>query len=77
MLRWGADNFGIPVARDYYKGLLRVLDLIGDTPKIAREVGKGMRAHPYRSHIIINREGDEGVEVLSIRHGMSNWRKYL
>ena len=77
MIRWGAEHFGIPAAKENYLGLLRLLDLIGSTPKIAKEVGKGMRAHPYQSHLIIYRQHDDKIEVLHIRHGRSNWRKYL
>lgn len=77
MIRWGAKRFGIPTAREYYEGLMRVLDLLANSPKMSMEVGKGMRAHPYRSHMIIYREMRDGVEVLHIRHGHSNWRKYL
>jgi toxin ParE1/3/4 len=54
-----------------------VLDLLAHSPKISIEVGKRMRAHPYRSHMIIYREDDDGVEILHIRHGHSNWRKFL
>jgi toxin ParE1/3/4 len=77
MIRWGAEHFGVATAREYYEGLLRVLDLLGDAPRIAREVGKGMRAHPYRSHVVIYRENEDTVEILGIRHGRSNWRRHL
>ena len=77
LIRWGAQNFGIPAAREYYDGLLRVFDLLAHSPKMSLEAGRGMRAHPYRSHMIIDRERSGGIEVLHIRHGMSNWRKYL
>ena len=77
MIRWGARKFGIPTAREYYEGLMYVLDLLAHSPKISIEVGKRMRAHPYRSHMIIYRGDDDGVEILHIRHGHSNWRKFL
>ena len=77
MIRWGAENFGVPAARQYYQGLLRILDLIADAPTMAVDVGKDMRAHPYRSHMIIYRQRRGGIEVLHIRYGRSNWRKFL
>ena len=77
ILRWTAEKFGVPAARRYHLGILRVLDLIGDAPSIATSIGKGMRAHPYQSHIIIYRERGGEIEVLAVRHGRSNWRGHL
>ena len=77
MIRWGARKFGLATARDYYEGLMQMLDLLASSPRMSAEVGKSMRAHPYRLHIVIYREDEGGVEVLHIRHGHSNWRRYL
>jgi toxin ParE1/3/4 len=77
MIRWGAEHFGTDTAIEYYRGVMRVFELLASTPRMAPEIRDGMRAHPYRSHIIVYRQTADRLEVLHIRHGRSNWRKYL
>ena len=77
LLHWGAEHFGVDAALDYYDGLLRVLDLLASSPRIGHEIRDDVRAHPHRSHIIVYREDGGKLEVLMVRHGRSNWRKYL
>ena len=77
IVRWGAEKFGRPAALQYSAGLLRLFDLLASAPKMSIEIESGVRAHPYRSHIVVYREDVEELQILHIRHGMSNWRKYL
>ena len=77
IVRWGTDNFGRAAAVEYSAGMLRLFDLLATAPKMAPELKNGMRAHPYRSHIVVYREAGDELQVLHIRHGKSNWRKYL
>ena len=77
LLRWGVRNFGVAVASEYYNGMIQLFSLLCTNPQIAREIRSGIRAHPYRSHIIIYRQSDDRLEILDIRHGRSNWRKHL
>jgi toxin ParE1/3/4 len=53
------------------------LDLLASSPRIGHEIRDDVRAHPHRSHIIVYREDGGKLEVLMVRHGRSNWRKYL
>ena len=77
ILRWGAQHFGRAAAIDYYADMTRLIDLLATAPKMAPVVREDVRAHPYRSHVIIYRERESRLDILHIRHGHSNWRKYL
>jgi len=57
--------------------MLRLFDLLASTSKLAPEIRDGVRAHPYRSHIVVYREAADELQILHIRHKRSNWRKHL
>jgi toxin ParE1/3/4 len=77
ILRWGSEHFGADAADEYYLGLMAVIDLLAENPRIAHEIRDGVRAHPHRSHVIVYRESEGRLDILTVRHGRSNWRKHL
>jgi toxin ParE1/3/4 len=77
IVRWGAEHFGRATAIEYASGMFRLFDLLAGAPKMSTEVRGGVRAHSYRSHMIVYREHADELQILHIRHGRSNWRKYL
>jgi len=77
IIRWGTKHFGRTSAVEYPTAMLRLFDLLASTPKLALEIRDGVRAHPYRSHIVVYREAADELQVLHISHKRSNWRKHL
>lgn len=72
----GYYNFGERQANDYIRDLVRIFELIGANPRMARlryEVVPPARVHPHRSHLIIYEEIDDLVVILRIRHARENW----
>jgi toxin ParE1/3/4 len=60
-----AAQFGVAQPEDHLAALSRIFDFLGDYPRAARErveIDPPVRAHPYKSHIIVYRiEGDDIV----------------
>ena len=76
IVRWGNEKFGRAAAISYYTGMMELFDLLATAPQMSVEIRNGVRAHPYRSHVVVYRlRGD--VEILYIFHGRSNWRRHL
>lgn len=72
----GVRLFGRRQAGDYVANLKRVLELIGESPKIARlrtELTPPVRVHPHGSHLIFYEERNGFVLIIRIRHASENW----
>ena len=72
----GEAVFGTRQAEKYFLELHAKFRMIAANPMIARErleVSPSVRAHPYKSHIIIYRIEDDGVAILGIRHAHEDW----
>ena len=72
----GSERFGVAAADRYLDGFFSVAQFIGDFPEAARELRgltSSLRAHPYRSHIIVYRIDGEDVDIVRIRHTRENW----
>jgi len=72
----GFHNFGERQANTYIARLVRVFELIGENPRMARlryEVEPPVRVHPHGSHLIIYEEVGDAVVILRIRHARENW----
>ena len=76
---FGADRWSVPQADGYEDGLRALIRAPAETPTMAPERGpiSGIRVHPYRSHIIAFRVTDDGILVLRVLHGRSDWRRLL
>jgi len=76
ILEYTIETFGVEQAVTYRDGLIRTFEFIAEFPKVARErleIDPPVRAHPYKSHIVIYIiEGDD-VLVLGVRHGREDW----
>lgn len=75
--RNGYLEFGRELADRYHDGLETVFDFLAQYPRAARlreEIDPPVRAHPYKSHMIIYEVGDdERVTILRVRHGHEDW----
>lgn len=70
------EAFGVEQAISYRNGLIEAFKFPAEFPRAARErleIDPPVRAHPYKSHIVIYViEGDD-VLILGIRHGREDW----
>ena len=73
----GVEAFGIRQADAYHAGLEAAFEFLARYPRAARERTEHsppVRAHPYRSHLIIYEiEANEDVLILRVRHGREDW----
>jgi toxin ParE1/3/4 len=70
------ERFGAVQADRYHDGLQRTFAFLAETPRAARlreEIQPPVRAHPFKAHIIVYEEIDEGVPILRVRHGREDW----
>lgn len=72
----GLEQFGIAQADRYHDGLERMFAFLAQTPRAARlreELNTPVRAHPFKAHIIVYDETDDGILILRVRHGREDW----
>ncbi|OZA61452.1 MAG: plasmid stabilization protein ParE [Sphingomonadales bacterium 39-62-4] len=72
----GLEQFGIVQADRYHDGLERTFAFLAQTSWAARmreELDPPVRAHPFKVHIIVYDETEEGVLILRVRHGREDW----
>lgn len=70
------EAFGIEQAIAYRDGLIETFEFLAEFPRAARErleITPPVRAHPYKSHLVIYViEGDD-VLILRVRHSREDW----
>ncbi|KPF92160.1 plasmid stabilization protein ParE [Novosphingobium sp. AAP83] len=72
----GLEQFGVAQADRYHDGLERMFAFLAQTPRVARmreELNPPVRARPFKAHIIVYDETDDGILVLRVRHGREDW----
>ncbi len=72
----GAELFGLEQADEYAAGLTRVFKFLASFPRAARErveANPPVRAHPYKSHIVVYTIDQEEILIVRIRHGHEDW----
>ena len=72
----GAELFGVDQADEYAAGLTRVFEFLASFPRAARErieANPPVRAHPYKSHLIVYIIDNEEIVIVRIRHGHEDW----
>lgn len=70
------NQFGVEQAIVYRDGLMRTFEFLAEFPMMARErteIKPPVRAHPYKSHLIVYILDDQGVLILGIRHAREDW----
>ena len=73
---FGAERWSEDQADAYGRDLARLFGTLARHPRIARErpgLPEGVRVHPYRAHMIFYRVDGDGIEILRIGHGRSDW----
>ena len=76
----GVTAFGTRQAERYFEGLFSAFALLADNPRMARErteLDPPMRLYPYRAHLIVYVEGDEGILIVRVLHGRQDWQRLL
>lgn len=70
------EAFGVEQAIAYRNGLIEAFKFLAEFPRAAREryeIDPPVRAHPYKSHMVVYViEGDD-VLILGVRHGHEDW----
>ncbi|MEO8723307.1 MAG: type II toxin-antitoxin system RelE/ParE family toxin [Sphingobium sp.] len=72
----GIAQFGETVAEKFQDGLRKAFEFLSDYPASARErheINPPVRAHPYKSHIVIYIVDGDDVLILGIRHSREDW----
>lgn len=72
----GLEQFGLAQADRYHDGLERMFAFLAQSPRAARmreELDPPVRAHPFKAHIIVYDETDDGILILRVRHGREDW----
>jgi toxin ParE1/3/4 len=60
----------------YVTGIRKTLDILLDSPEIAREraeIAPRVRIHRHHSHVIVYRIEAPYLAVIRIRHGREDW----
>lgn len=76
----GVAAWGVEQAERYADGLFAFFDLLVEFPEIARErveISPAVRIHPSGAHLVIYRQGAQGIEIIRILHGHQNLMAYL
>lgn len=76
IFEYGIVQFGLKQAETYLDKLEEKLKLLASNPKISKirkELKHQVRAHPYNSHVILYKEFNNTVLILSIRSARENW----
>jgi toxin ParE1/3/4 len=61
--KWGRQQ-----AQDYFNGLEEQVRLLAKIPKLGKLRAGGLRAFPYRSHILYYLKDAEGITVARVLH---------
>lgn len=73
----GLVLFGLAQTDRYHDGLTATFEFLANYPRAARlreEINPPVRAHRYRSHMIIYELApDDAVVILRVRHGHEDW----
>lgn len=72
----GVAEFGEMVAENYQAGLRAAFEFLSEYPYAAREreeISPPVRAHPYKSHLVVYIIDGEDILILGIRHGREDW----
>ena len=75
-----AASWGVEQAERYADGLFALFDLLAEFPEIARERAEfspPVRIHPSGTHLVIYRQGEQGIEIIRGFHGHQNLTAYL
>jgi len=78
--RSSARQFGLAQADAYRDGLLAALGFCAENPTVVREIvdnSRALRAHPYRSHLIIFVIDDETVSIVRVLHSRQDIHRNL
>jgi toxin ParE1/3/4 len=76
----GAREFGVEQAERYHRGLIDTFELLCENPRLARERMEfvpAVRIHPYEAHLVIYTVEDNGLLIVRVLHGRSQWERYL
>lgn len=73
---YSVQEFGVRQAEAYQDKIDQTIELIADTPEIARlrrEITPPVRVHPVGVHMVVYHIDGELVRILRVRHGRENW----
>ena len=74
----GASRFGVDQADYYHRKIGRMIELLSENPRIARErdeISPPVRIHPFQSHLIVySVDGSNDIFIIRIRHAHEDWQ---
>ena len=71
---FGIDRFGRPRALAYQVELESTFAMLARHPRIGRtsqSIRAGVRRHEHDSHVILYREGNDGILIVAVLHSRS------
>ncbi|HWJ75257.1 MAG TPA: type II toxin-antitoxin system RelE/ParE family toxin [Kaistia sp.] len=76
----GVRQFGVIQAEAYLQRLIACFDLLAEQPALGRRY-RGLRApvrlHFHGSHVVAYSDTDDGLVIIRVLHGRSNWERHL
>lgn len=72
----GVVDYGVVQADLYHDQLFDLFDLLAENPQMARErpeLVPPVRAHPYKSHVVIYKTEAPDILIIRVRHGSEDW----
>ncbi len=79
MYREGVHMFGWNQAESYYAAVESRFEFLAHNPRAARErteITPSVRAHPFKSHVILYVLEDDDMVVIGIRNGREDWMHF-
>lgn len=74
----GVARFGEAQADEYHREVGRMLELLSENPRMAREraeITPPVRIHPFQSHLIVYLiDQHDDIFVVRIRHAHEEWQ---
>jgi len=74
----GVSRFGVEQADSYHRKIGRMMALLSENPRIARErceISPPVRIHPFQSHLIVYSVDDNhNIFIIRIRHAHEDWQ---
>ena len=74
---YGAQHYGVEVARRYHQQLSRTFEFLAEHPKAAplrKEIDPPVHIHPVGQHLVIYQQmAERSIFIIRVRHGHEDW----
>lgn len=80
ILQYSIENWGVGVAKRYYRGLYERFEWLVDNTKLGKyrpEIDLGIYSYQYKSHLIFYEIHLQQIEILRILHKSTDYQQHL